>query len=275
MANRWWTGAQAGLPVMELESTIKPDHELKISMNDKSANHGDEKGEHRENSGEFKDGPVKAGMCRPRGRPPGSKNKAKPPIFVAWDSPNALRSHIMEVAGGTDISESIAQFARRRQVGVFLLSGSGSVANVTLRQPAGTAVTLRGMFEILSLTGSFFPGQALPGSTGLTVYLAGGQGQVVGGSVVGPLFAVGPVIVTSTTFSSAIYERLQAEDDDEGSIGQDYLPVATESQSLVIGPGVLSNLPDPSSLPMYNLPPNLMPNGGQRNRDAYDPWSHA
>jgi hypothetical protein len=35
------------------------------------------------------------------------------------------------------------------------------------------------------------PGPAPPGSTGLTIYLVGGQGQVVGGSVVGPLMAAG------------------------------------------------------------------------------------
>ncbi|MCI34105.1 putative DNA-binding protein ESCAROLA-like, partial [Trifolium medium] len=95
----------------------------------------------------------------------------------------------MEVSSGADVAESVAQFARRRQRGVCVLSGSGSVANVTLRQPAapGAVVALHGRFEILSLTGAFLPGPAPPGATGLTVYLAGGQGQVVGGSVVGSL----------------------------------------------------------------------------------------
>ena len=125
----------------------------------------------------------------------------------------------MEVAGGADVAESVAQFARRRQRGVCVLSGSGSVANVTLRQPAapGAVVALHGRFEILSLTGAFLPGPAPPGSTGLTVYLAGGQGQVVGGSVVGSLVAAGPVMVIAATFANATYERLPLDDEEEGA----------------------------------------------------------
>ncbi|KAG6523780.1 AT-hook motif nuclear-localized protein 20-like [Zingiber officinale] len=191
-----------------------------------------------------KEGAVEAGPRRPRGRPPGSKNKPKPPIFITRDSPSALRSHVMEVASGADVSECIAHFARRRQCGINVLSGSGAVANVTLRQPAapGSAVVaLQGRFEILSLAGTFLPGAAPPGSTGLTVYLASGQGQVVGGIVVGALVAVGPVIVVAATFSNAIYERLPLEEEDEG-----LLPIAR------VGSGGLSA--DPSLLSMYNLP---------------------
>jgi hypothetical protein len=63
--------------------------------------------------GEAKEGAVVTGNRRPRGRPPGSKNKPKPPIMVTRDSPNALHIHVMEVAGGADVPESIAQFASR------------------------------------------------------------------------------------------------------------------------------------------------------------------
>ncbi|KAM7485216.1 hypothetical protein LguiA_001225 [Lonicera macranthoides] len=228
-----------------------------------------------------KEGAVEVGSRRPRGRPPGSKNRPKPPIVVTRDSPNSLRSHVMEVAGGTDVAESIAHFARRRQRGVCVLSGSGSVANVTLRQPAapGAVVALQGRFEILSLTGAFLPGPAPPGSTGLTVYLAGGQGQVVGGSVVGSLVAAGPVMVIAATFSNATYERLPLEEEDEaGGTGQSQLPGASSGGS---PPGIGNSgghqqpgLPDPSTLAIYNLPPNLLPNGGQLNHDAYA-WAQA
>lgn len=70
---------------------------------------------------------------RPRGRPAGSKNKPKPPIIITRDSANALRSHVMEIASGCDIQESISTFATRRQRGVCILSGSGTVTNVTIR----------------------------------------------------------------------------------------------------------------------------------------------
>uniref|UniRef100_A0A0D9XAZ0 AT-hook motif nuclear-localized protein n=1 Tax=Leersia perrieri TaxID=77586 RepID=A0A0D9XAZ0_9ORYZ len=156
---------------------------------------------------------------RPRGRPPGSKNKPKPPIFVTRDSPNALRSHVMEVAAGADVADSIARFARRRQRGVCVLSGAGDVTDVTLRAPGGAVVALRGRLEILSLAGTFLPGPAPPGSTGLTVYLAGGQGQVVGGCVVGTLTAAGPVMVIASTFANATYERLPLEEEDDEAGG--------------------------------------------------------
>ncbi|KAB1202494.1 putative DNA-binding protein ESCAROLA [Morella rubra] len=117
---------------------------------------GNEEAEERENSEEPIEGAIKVANRRPRGHPSGSKNKPKPPIF------------------------SIAQFARRRQERCLCASGSGTVTNVSLRQPSAPAavMALHGRFEILSLTGSFLPGPAPPGSTGLTIYLAGGQGQM-------------------------------------------------------------------------------------------------
>ncbi|GER25509.1 AT-hook DNA-binding protein [Striga asiatica] len=208
---------------------------------------------------------------RPRGRPPGSKNKPKPPIFVTRDSPNALRSHVMEVASGADVADSIARFARRRQRGVCVLSGGGSVADATIRQPSapGAAVALHGRFEILSLTGAFLPGPAPPGATGLTVYLSGGQGQVVGGSVVGPLVAAGPVMVVAATFGNATYERLPIEEEEEEEEGGGSGAPAGGHEE---GDPQLHN--NPSSLAIYNLAPNLVANGGQLNHDAYG-WAHA
>ncbi|KAL8495470.1 hypothetical protein ACS0TY_019566 [Phlomoides rotata] len=158
---------------------------------------------------------------RPRGRPAGSKNKPKPPIIITRDSANALRSHVMEVANGCDIQDSISTFATRRQRGVCILSGNGTVTNVTLRQPTapGAVVTLHGRFEILSLSGSFLPPPAPPAASALTIYLAGGQGQVMGGTVVGPLLAAGPVVIMAASFGNAAYERLPLEDEEAAGLG--------------------------------------------------------
>ncbi|KAJ0257493.1 AT-hook motif nuclear-localized protein 27 [Hirschfeldia incana] len=165
---------------------------------------------------------------RPRGRPPGSKNKAKPPIIVTRDSPNALRSHVLEVSPGADIVESVSTYARRRGRGVSVLGGNGTVSNVTLRQPVtpgnsggagGGVVTLHGRFEILSLTGTVLPPPAPPGAGGLSIFLAGGQGQVVGGIVVAPLVASAPVILMAASFSNAVFERLPIEEEEEGGGG--------------------------------------------------------
>ncbi|KAK1426455.1 hypothetical protein QVD17_15127 [Tagetes erecta] len=159
---------------------------------------------------------------RPRGRPPGSKNKPKPPIIITKESANTLRSHILEITNGCDVFDCIGTYATKRQRGVCIINGSGTVNNVTLRQPTssvtGPVLTLQGRFEILSLCGSFLPPPAPPGATSLSVYLAGGEGQVVGGNVVGALIAAGPVIVIAASFSNVAYERLPLEEDDHEAV---------------------------------------------------------
>ncbi|KAI3898705.1 hypothetical protein MKW98_000818 [Papaver atlanticum] len=286
MANRWWIGP-VGMPGMEPSSvSVSP------GTKKRDPDGGDEEDE-RENEDEQIDdqGAVEVGSRRPRGRPPGSKNKPKPPIFVTRDSPNALRSHVMEIAGGADVAESVAQFARRRQRGVYVLSGSGAVVNVTLRQPAapGAVVALPGRFEILSLAGSYLPGHAPPGATGLTVYLAGGQGQVVGGCVVGTLIASGPVMVIAATFGNATYERLPLEEaernnqqdhEEAGSGGGGGQGLGNSPLAVGSSGSQQQQLPDLSTqMPVYNLSPNLLANnnngsGAQLNHDAYA-WAHA
>ncbi|KAJ1281668.1 hypothetical protein BS78_04G323200 [Paspalum vaginatum] len=269
LANRWWTGPLA-LPEQQPSGSSGPKTEPPAVKDPEPspaggapADHADETNESG-GAGEPREGAVvvAAPNRRPRGRPPGSKNKPKPPIFVTRDSPNALRSHVMEVAGGADVADAIAHFSRRRQRGVCVLSGAGTVANVALRQPSapGAVVALHGRFEILSLTGTFLPGPAPPGSTGLTVYLAGGQGQVVGGCVVGSLIAAGPVMVIASTFANATYERLPLDEEEEG-------PAAPPMPDpLMVGGG--HGIADPTALPMFNLPPS---NGQLGGGDGF-PW---
>ncbi|OIW16313.1 hypothetical protein TanjilG_19029 [Lupinus angustifolius] len=190
-------------------------------------------------------------LRRPRGRPAGSKNKPKPPIIVTRDSANALKAHAMEVSSGCDVNESLLNFARRRQRGLCILSSTGCVTNVTLRQPAsnGSIVTLHGRFEILSLLGSILPPPAPPGITGLTIYLAGAQGQVVGGVVVGALIASGPVVIMAASFMHANFDRLPLEDDHE-------LTAAMHNQAQHYRSS--SNHHDISDL--YAMPHNLLTN---------------
>ncbi|KAJ1257852.1 hypothetical protein BS78_10G028100 [Paspalum vaginatum] len=219
---------------------------------------------------ELQQQPPPAVMRRPRGRPAGSKNKPKPPVIITRDSASALRAHVLEVAAGCDVVDSVAGFARRRQVGVCVLSGAGTVANVTIRQPGagpGAVVNLAGRFEILSLCGSFLPPPAPPSATGLTVYLSGGQGQIVGGTVAGPLVASGPVVIVAACFGNAAYERLPLDDDEP----------PPQPQGL---PGGQSSSPPPPPLPLPGhphapppsladqLPHNLM-NGLPLPGDAY------
>ncbi|XP_021769041.1 AT-hook motif nuclear-localized protein 15-like [Chenopodium quinoa] len=326
MANRWWAGnvAMRGVEHMSSDQS-KSEHPNPDNVNGNNGNPNPDSDDSRENnldsednhnlsSGggggggfemvEFGSGGNSGGSSgrRPRGRPPGSKNKPKPPIVITKESPNALRSHVLEISTGADIADSLANFAQRRHRGVSVLSGSGIVTNVTLRQPAapGGVVTLHGRFEILSLSGAFLPSPSPPGATGLTVYLAGGQGQVVGGGVVGPLVASGPVLVIAATFSNATYERLPVEDQESNAAGPEgnnggevggAQPEAIQQVGAASGGGSASQpshgsgsglvagggapaaaaaaAPAPagdqstSSMPMpiFNMPPNLLPNG--------------
>ncbi|KAK6919863.1 PPC domain [Dillenia turbinata] len=197
---------------------------------------------------------------RLRGRPTGSKNKLKPPVIITRESANTLRAHILEIANGCDVFDSVATYARKRQRGICVLSGSGMVTNVSVRQPAaaGAVLTLQGRFEILSLSGSFLPPPAPQGATSLTIFLAGGQGQVVGGNVVGALIATGPVIIIASSFTNVAYERLPLEEDEA-------LIQPSVSQSTPGGGGADSGggsgghpYSDPSSgLPFFNLPLNM------------------
>jgi predicted DNA-binding protein with PD1-like motif len=177
------------------------------------------RGARRRGKGQGESGshPGEAGR-KPRGRPPGSKNKPKPPIIITRDNGNAMRPHVLEVAGGCDVGESVASFARRRQRGVCVMSASGTVSNVTLRQPTtpGATVTFHGRFEIISLSGAFLPPPAPAPTTGFTVSLAGAAGQVLGGNVVGTLTAAGPVLIVVASFLGATYDRLPLDDEQEG-----------------------------------------------------------
>ncbi|GMJ06756.1 AT-hook motif nuclear localized protein 25, AT-hook protein of GA feedback 1 [Hibiscus trionum] len=213
---------------------------------------------------------------RPRGRPAGSKNKPKPPIIVTRDSPNALRSHVLEISSGSDIVDSVSDYARRRGRGVCVLSGTGAVTNVTLRQPGappGGVVTLHGRFEILSLTGTSLPPPAPPGAGGLTVYLAGVQGQVVGGSVVGPLMASGPVVLMAASFANAVYDRLPLEEEEEDSQQVQHQPAASQSSALTGSGGGSGNgggatgTGGGGGVPFYNLGTYPFPG------DVFGNWS--
>ncbi|KAM0948985.1 putative AT-hook motif nuclear-localized protein 15-29 [Dioscorea sansibarensis] len=165
---------------------------------------------------------------RPRGRPPGSKNKPKPPVIITRDAdpPTSMRAHVIEISAGHDLVEAIADFSRRRDIGVCVLAGSGAVSNVTLRQPppptlqpppAGPSATVvfRGRFEILSLSATVFP-PATPAlaAPALSVSLAGPHGQIVGGIVAGPLMAAGTVVLVAAGFSNPTFHRLPPASDE-------------------------------------------------------------
>ncbi|XP_047342242.1 AT-hook motif nuclear-localized protein 28-like [Impatiens glandulifera] len=181
---------------------------------------------------------------RPRGRPPGSKNRQKPPVIITREPEPSMSPYILELSGGNDIVESVTRFCRKRNTGLCIFSGSGAVINVTLRQPSttpGATVTFHGRFDILSLSSTILPVTAgsmvPPTSTAngcFTISLGGPQGQIVGGIVVGPLLAAGTVYLIAASFNNPVFQRLPMDQDvrDSGGSGND-----GQSQSAVSGGG--------------------------------------
>ncbi|KAL0555939.1 hypothetical protein IC582_004442 [Cucumis melo] len=211
-----------------------------------------QKTEQQHTTKDHEDGDGVKAKRRPRGRPPGSKNKPKPPILIAKNTPNTLQTHVFEIATATDIAHSICTFAHRRRRGVSILSATGLVDDVTLRQPPGV-ITLHQRFEILSLSGAFLPTPSPHGTSALTVYLAGGQGRVVGGLVAGPLIAAAPVVVVAASFTNAMYEKLPMEEDEEKTEKDKQLEENINGNNSM---GESSSLAAASSLGVHNLTPN-------------------
>ncbi|KAJ0255959.1 AT-hook motif nuclear-localized protein 29 [Hirschfeldia incana] len=252
----------------ELHHQLQPHPHLQTQLQPQP--HSDDESDSNKDPGPPDSDPVTSGSSqgkRSRGRPPGSKNKPKPPVIVTRDSPNVLRSHVLEISSGADIVESVNTYARRRGRGVSVLSGNGTVSNVVLRQPtmahgsnggAGGVVTLHGRFDILSITGTVLPPPAPPGAGGLSVFVAGAQGQVIGGSVVAPLVTSGPVILMAASFSNATFERLPLEDEGggEGGGGGDPPPAKSASPPSGSGQGELrSNM---SGYDQFSGDPHLL-----------------
>lgn len=158
---------------------------------------------------------------RPRGRPPGSKNKPKPPVIITRDAEPSMSPYILEIPSGVDVISSITKFCRKRNMGLCVLNGSGTVTNVTLRQPSTTpvsTVTFHGRFDILSISATIVqPNVNVPSNNGIangfTISLAGPQGQVVGGGVIGPLVTAGTVYLIAATFNGPSYHRLPVEEE--------------------------------------------------------------
>ncbi|CAN6204715.1 unnamed protein product [Urochloa humidicola] len=175
-----------------------------------------------------------------RGRPPGSKNKPKPPVVITREAEPAaaMRPHVIEIPCGRDVADALARFAARRNLGICVLAGTGAVANVSLRHPvalpvpvgvggggAPATIVFHGQYEILSISATFLPPamsavapRAAAAAACLSISLAGPHGQVVGGAVAGPLYAASTVVVVAAAFTNPTFHRLPADDDQAVSV---------------------------------------------------------
>ncbi|XP_055819739.1 AT-hook motif nuclear-localized protein 10-like [Solanum dulcamara] len=138
-----------------------------------------------------------------RGRPPGSGKKQKQEALGAVGF--GFTPHIIPVHTGEDIANKVMTFSLQGPRAVCILSGTGVVCNVTLRQSiiGGGTVTYEGQFNIISLSGSFLLSEKNGNRSrtgGLSVSLSGPDGRVLGGVVAGSLKAASPVQLVVGSF---------------------------------------------------------------------------
>ncbi|KAJ6842679.1 AT-hook motif nuclear-localized protein 9-like [Iris pallida] len=149
-----------------------------------------------------------AGQKRGRGRPPGTGRKQQLASLGEWVAGSAgmgFTPHIITIDVGEDIATKIMAFSQQGPRAVCILSATGAVSTVTFHQPAtsDSAVTYKGRFEILCLSGSYLltdNGVSRSRSGGLSVSLSNPDGRVIGGGVGGSLIAATPVQVMVGSF---------------------------------------------------------------------------
>lgn len=151
--------------------------------------------------------PSSPSLKKGRGQPPGVGKKQQLAALGAAGA--GFTPHVITVAAGEDIAMKVMSLSQIGPRAVCILSANGSISNVRLQQPStsGGTITYEGNFEILSLSGSFFPTKNLCFSSrtgGLSVSLAGPDGQVVGGGVAGLLMAASPVQMVVGSFLSDV-----------------------------------------------------------------------
>ncbi|KAK6251302.1 hypothetical protein SCA6_005307 [Theobroma cacao] len=132
-----------------------------------------------------------SGQKRCRGRPPGTGRKQQLATLGEWMNSSAglaFAPHVVTVEIGEDIVAKMLSFSQQRPRAVCILSGSGTVSSVTLRQPASSTptVTYEGRFEILCLSGSYLlaeDGGPRSRTGGISASLSTPDGHVIGGGV--------------------------------------------------------------------------------------------
>ncbi|XP_057512146.1 AT-hook motif nuclear-localized protein 5-like [Actinidia eriantha] len=145
---------------------------------------------------------------RRRGRPAGSGWKQQLAPLGEWMNSSAgmaFTPHVISIAEGEDIASKILSFSQQRPRAICILSASGAVSAVTLRQPtqSGNSVTYEGLFQILCLSGLYLvaeSGGPRIRTGGLSVSLCSPDGHVIGGGVDGMLMAGSPVQVVLCSF---------------------------------------------------------------------------
>ncbi|KAE9614140.1 hypothetical protein Lal_00016672 [Lupinus albus] len=169
-----------------------------------------------------------------RGRPPGSGRKQQLASLGEWmnsSAGQAFTPHVISIGVGEDIVAKLLSLSQQRPRALCILSGTGTVSSVTLRQPASTnaSITFEGRFQILCLSGSYLVGEDGGPSNrkgGISASLSSPDGHVIGGSVA-VLIAGSPVQVVVCSFqyggNKTKQETTTKDDDSSEPQGNDKL----------------------------------------------------
>ncbi|XP_073225814.1 AT-hook motif nuclear-localized protein 1-like isoform X2 [Cicer arietinum] len=151
---------------------------------------------------------------RGRGRPRGS---GKLQILASIETAGgSITPHVVTVNPGEDVVGKIFSFFQKGpRAAVCILSATGTVSSVILRQPGASDGCLRyeGRFEILTLSGSCTYTSGAGGAQRkvamLSVSLAKPDGRVFGGGVENSLIAATPIQLVLATFKQNISNQIK------------------------------------------------------------------
>ncbi|KAJ4773690.1 AT hook motif DNA-binding family protein [Rhynchospora pubera] len=163
-----------------------------------------------------------------RGRPPGTGRKQQLASLGEWFSGSAgtgFTPHVIIIHPDEDVVSKIMAFSNQGPRAVSILSANGSVSTVTLCQSESSGVvTYEGLFEILSLSGSYLLTEsngARTRSGGLTITLSGPDGRVLGGILGGVLRASTSVQVVIGSFLYGISKsKSKNKNREESDLGE-------------------------------------------------------
>ncbi|KEH29956.1 AT hook motif DNA-binding family protein [Medicago truncatula] len=157
---------------------------------------------------------------KPKGRPIGSKNKAKAPIIVKENTDNLMELIVIEIPKGNDVVETLINLSLYRQAGITVLSASGLVSNVTFLHPILRTPNFptKGTYKMTSLFGTYMnatygrvPPQLIaePACSSFSIYVKANYGNYVfGGIVGGKVKAAGAVFITATLLKNPEFHRV-------------------------------------------------------------------
>ncbi|XP_027344324.1 AT-hook motif nuclear-localized protein 5-like [Abrus precatorius] len=200
---------------------------------------------------------------RGRGRPPGSGRKQQLAALGEWMNSSAglaFSPHVVTIGVGEDIVAKLLSLSQQRPRALCILSGTGTVSSVTLRQPASTnaSVTYEGRFQILCLSGSYLVAEdgGPPNRTGgISVSLSSPDGHVIGGGVA-VLIAGSPVQVVLCSFvygGSKTKTKQVTANNDESSEPQDSDKLASPASA----PPIQNYIPSATNIWPVSRPGDL------------------